>query len=87
MAYFANPATDNPETTDVRDDPQSTTPRPPADEFDVRWYDPASGVWLDRERVDGGRREFTTPTGGNRVLTLERLSVSVGTWRRPSLID
>lgn len=79
VAYFANPADDDPETAAVRNEPQSTSLDLPAAEFAVRWYDPTTGEWTDRGRVEGGRREFTTPAGGDWVLVLGRVSISAGT--------
>lgn len=76
LAYFANPAGDDPETAEVRNEPQSAVLDLPPVELVVRWYDPSTGEWLDRGRVGGGRRGFTTPTGGDWILVLERLSVS-----------
>lgn len=76
VAYFANPAGDDPKTAAVRNKPQSTALNLPGAEFVVRWYDPSTGEWLNRGRVEGDRCEFTTPTGGDWVLLLEKLSVS-----------
>lgn len=79
LAYFANPTGDDPETDAVRTEPQSATLDLPAGEFAVQWHDPATGEWIHRERIVGGRHEFTTPTGGDWILVLERLSVSSDT--------
>jgi len=83
LAYFANPAGDDPETATVRNEPQTGVLDLPAVEFDVRWYDPGTREWVDGERIegeriDGGRQEFTTPAGGDWVLVLERRSVPSG---------
>lgn len=78
LAYFANPDGDDPETAGPQEIAQTTIFDLPSGEFASRWYDPRTAEWTDRDVVEGGRRQFTTPDGEDWVLLLERATVSTG---------